>query len=482
MTRRNILVVTDDSLGARMAGPAIRAWNIAEVLAADHDVRLASTRSATSSSPLFAVCDGSGARLRGLAEGMDVIVLQGFTLYAHPWLADLGAHLVLDMYDPVHLEMLEGAQDRPTGSQNHELTRGLNALRIQFERGDFFLCASERQRDLWLGYMSALGRVNFATYAQDNTLRKLIAVAPFGIDRTPPTVEPRAIKGIVPGISEGDTVLLWAGGVYNWFDPVTLIEAVGDLAATVPQLRLVFLGTKHPSLHDLSTTTLQQARNTAERCGLLGKHVFFLEGWVPYAERGRYLADADIGVSSHLLHVETAFSFRTRMLDYLWAGLPIVCTEGDEFARIVAEDGLGRVVGAQDRDGWVRALRELLADPAELRRCRAAADRTAEQFHWRVSLAPLVEYCADPWRAADSRGSLRPIGRVARWGSRIDDRLSHWRAVLSSEGIRGLAVRAIRAPIKMVVRPVLRHLPGRVKARVQALPDHQRARIRRLVG
>ena len=55
--------------------------------------------------------------------------------------------------------------------QNHELTRGLDALRVQFDRGDFFLCASERQRDLWLGHMSALGRVNFATYAQDNTLR-----------------------------------------------------------------------------------------------------------------------------------------------------------------------------------------------------------------------------------------------------------------------------------------------------------------------
>jgi len=292
--RQNILIITDDFLGERMAGPAIRAWNIAQVLSADHDVRLASTRRAEASSPHFAVCDGSGQMLPGLARGMDVILLQGFTLRAHPWLATTGARLVMDMYDPVHLEMLEGAQDRPRGVQNHELTRGLDALRIQFDRGDFFLCASERQRDLWLGHMSALGRVNFATYAQDNTLRKLIAVAPFGIDATPPPADQRAIKGVVPGIGPDDTVLLWAGGVYNWFDPVTLIDAVGDLAAELPQLRLVFMGTQHPSLQDLSTTTLRAAMDVARRRGLLDKHVFFLKGWVPYAERGRYLTESRI--------------------------------------------------------------------------------------------------------------------------------------------------------------------------------------------
>ena len=343
---------------------------------------------------------------------MDVILLQGFTLRAHPWLATTGARLVMDMYDPVHLEILEGAQGSSTVARNDELAGGLEALRVQFEHGDFFLCASERQRDLWLGYMSALGRVNFATYEQDSTLRKLIDLAPFGIDAAPPLADGEigAIKGVIDGIGPDDTVLLWAGGVYNWFDPLTLIDAVGDLAVELPTLRLLFMGTKHPSLDDLSTTVLRQAIELAERRGLLGKHVFFREGWVPYQERGRYLADADIGVSTHVLHVETAFSFRTRMLDYLWAGLPIVCTEGDEFAGIVEREGLGRVVAPGDRAGWAGALRELLADPAELAACRAASVRTAERFRWPRALAPLVAYCADPWRAPDSGRTGRPVG------------------------------------------------------------------------
>ncbi|MGS0687137.1 glycosyltransferase family 4 protein [Nakamurella sp. GG22] len=469
MRRQQILIVTDDTLGERMAGPAIRAWNIAEALAADHDVRLASTRKAEASSPRFAVCDGSGEMLAGLARGMDVIVLQGFTLRAHPWLAGLGAHLVMDMYDPIHLEILEGAQDSGHPQRQRELAGGLEALRVQFVHGDFFLCASERQRDLWLGYLSALGRVNFATYAQDSTLRKLIDLAPFGIDPAPPLPPGArgAIKGVIDGIGPDDTVLLWAGGVYNWFDPVTLIDAVGDLADELPNLRLLFMGTKHPSLDDLSTTVLRQGVARAEERGLLGTHVFFREGWVPYAERGAFLADADIGVSTHVLHVETAFSFRTRMLDYLWAGLPIICTEGDEFAGIVERERLGRVVGERDRDGLAAAIRSVLADPAELARCHEAVAATAERFHWERTLEPLVRYCADPWRAADTEGPQRPVGSLSMVGSRLDDRLAFAREYLRVNGIGRLLTVGARRTVVALGRPIARLLPAGLRARLR---------------
>ena len=62
--------------------------------------------------------------------------------------------------------------------------------------------------------------------------------------------------------------------------------------------------------------------------------MFFNEGWVDYDDRQNYLLESDIGVSTHLDHIETAFSFRTRILDYLWASLPIVATAGDSFADI----------------------------------------------------------------------------------------------------------------------------------------------------
>ena len=86
---------------------------------------------------------------------------------------------------------------------------------------------------------------------------------------------------------------------------------------------------------------------------------------MPYERRQDFLLDADVGVSTHLLHLETAYSFRTRMLDYLWAGLPVVTTTGDGFAELVAEHGIGRTVPPADVDALAGALEELLGDDDE---------------------------------------------------------------------------------------------------------------------
>ena len=43
-----------------------------------------------------------------------------------------------------------------------------------------------------------------------------------------------ALKGVVPGIGADDKVILWGGGIYNWFDPLTLIRAVDRLRQRRP--------------------------------------------------------------------------------------------------------------------------------------------------------------------------------------------------------------------------------------------------------
>jgi hypothetical protein len=106
-------------------------------------------------------------------------------------------------------------------------------------------------------------------------------------------------------------------------------------------------------------------------------------------------------VSTHFEHAETAFSFRTRILDYLWCRLPILSTEGDAFAELIAQEGLGLVVPPEDVDAVCDGLRTLLAKPSAAEDCRANIDRLRPSYRWSVALAPLAEYCAHPNRAAD---------------------------------------------------------------------------------
>ena len=122
---------------------------------------------------------------------------------------------------------------------------------------------------------------------------------------------------------------------------------------------------------------------------------------MPFDDRAGYLRDADIGVSTHLDHVETAFSFRTRLLDYLWAGLPVVATRGDSFAPLIEQRGVGRTVEALDVAGLEAALAELLLDPAAAAEAQDASRTLAAEMTWAQNLGPLLDFCRRAHRAPD---------------------------------------------------------------------------------
>lgn len=397
-----VVVATGDVLGDRIAGPAIRAWQIAEVLAAaGHEVQLVTILECAAASDRFTVRHVEDRDLRELEAWCDTLIFQGSLMHEHQWLRDSPKPLVVDVYDPFQLELLEQARDEGEQRRRDIVHNAVVVLNDQLRRGDFFLCASEKQRDLWIGSLAALGRVNTATYDGDETLRELIAVAPFGLDATPPARTAPGVKGVVDGIGPQDKLLLWGGGIYNWFDPLTLIRAVEILAGQRDDVRLFFMGLAHPNPRVPTMRMAVAAERLAAELGLLGRSVFFNQGWVPYGERANVLLDADLGVSTHLDHVETAYSFRTRLLDCLWAGLPQVATRGDSLAELIDAEGLGLTVPPGDPGALAAAIGRLLDDAGLAASARTAAARVAAGFTWPTVLAPLVAFCADPHRAPD---------------------------------------------------------------------------------
>lgn len=404
-----VLVVTPDTLGEKMAGPAIRAFEIARALNRSADVHLVSTVGSTLPDPGFPVEYVDEARLRALIRTHDVLVMQGHIMTTFPWIADTDIVIVSDLYDPMQLEILEHGKDFEPEDRIEHSRSTVDALSFQIERADYMVCASEKQRDLWLGHLGALCRINPLTYDQDQSLRALLDVVPFGIQDQHPVQKRRAIKGAVEGISADDKVILWGGGIYNWFDPLTLIRAVARLAPTRPDLKLFFLGLQHPNPNVPAMQMVTDAMSLADELGVKDRSVFFNKEWVRYDERADYLLDADLGVSTHFDHVETAFSFRTRILDYLWAGLPIVSTEGDTFAGLVAEHELGRVVAPEDEAGLAEALEHVLYDDTAHRLYRDNVAGFKESMTWSRVLEPLVAFCTAPAHAADyGKGIIVP--------------------------------------------------------------------------
>lgn len=420
MTR--VLIITGDPIGPRMAGPAIRAWNMARVLSRDHEVVLVTTTRLERIEAGFRcelVQPGEDAAFAGLHDWAEVVIFQGHALDQFDALRTSAKYLVADIYDPMHLEMLEQGRELARPTWELRVGTATRVLNDQLALADFFVCASERQRLFYLGQLAGLGRVNPANYEHDPHLRGLLDVVPFGLDATPPVHSRGCLRGVVPGIGETDRILLWGGGVYSWFDPKSLIRAVAALAKRRNDVRVFFLGTRHPGVEEMGI--VRESFELARELKVLDSAVFFNETWVDYEDRHNFLAEANAGVSTHMSHVETTFSFRTRILDYLWAGLPMVVTEGDSFAELVRAEGLGVVVPAGDVAALESAIETVLYDDAFAASARKNVHRVRGQFEWEQVLRPLLDFVSSPHHAADQarsredrsagRARLKPYGR-----------------------------------------------------------------------
>lgn len=394
------LILTDDRLGPAMAGPAIRAFELARAIARHGDVTLASTQplGELEATP-FPVLSVPPEGLVAIAREHDVIVTGGLLLAQVPALAGLGKYLVLDLYAPLLLEDLEhlrgqGGIGRYLYAEHHRQVGWM------MRQADFFLCASDRQRDYYLGRLCALGRLAPGAPPVD----RLIGIVPFGLQATPPVPGAPQLRGVLPGIGEEDVVFLWGGGLWEWLDPLTPIRAAAALGAELPELKLVFLAGRSPNPTTPAMPMADQARALAAELGLLGSRVAFAEAWIPYEARGSLLLEADAGITAHQDTLETRFAYRTRVLDYLWAELPVIASRGDVLGDRVERDGLGLACDVGDVEGWAAALRRMGAGAGFREACRSRIRGVKPRYTWEEAVAPLVRYLEAPAHAARPEG------------------------------------------------------------------------------
>ncbi len=405
--QRSILIIASDVVKKEMAGPAIRVWNFARVLSEHMHVILAVPNDTDLEPDSFTIKKYTDeASLRDLMEGVDLILTGGTTFSRYRCIKDSDKYLIMDIYDPYNLAALAEYSNEPMENRLkvHKLVH--ENLNEQFYHGDYFICASERQRDFWLGMAAALDRVNPYSYQWDPTLKKMIDVVPFGLPSHGPMHTRQVLKGKIKGIREDDFVLLWGGGIYNWFDPLTLIRAMAKIGEARQDIKLFFMGIQHPNPEVKELQLAAESVSLAKKLGVFEKNVFFNFGWVPYEDRQNYLLESDAGIITHPEQIETRFSFRTRMLDYLWAELPIISTEGDSLSELIQKKDLGVVVAAQDMAGIQSAIIRLADDRSFYSRCKKNIGNIKPQYQWEKVCRPLLAFCNDPVFSAYRKHSM----------------------------------------------------------------------------
>lgn len=369
-----ILLVCPEPLGhGHPAGIGIRFIEIARVLREDgHDVTVLSPDGGPvegcNTAPI-----SPEALLHG-SEKSDVLVVQGHAAN------DVFAHArpiptVVDLYDPYIIENLNYFESRGAEVYTHDHATLMQSLL----RGDLFLCASEAQRLFYLGALLAVGRLNPLAYRADPSLENLVRIAPFGV-HPPRAVAPR------------DTHDLLFGGIYDWYDPVLAIDAVAAARREIPDVTLTFSTHPNPDL----TPQGRHAEALAHAKRVHATDFIRFEPWTAYGRRSEFFDRFGGAVMTFGDSLETQLAMRTRIYDYLWAGLPVITSSAPGTDELLEQHTAGVVI----RDNAVESFTNAIVDFFRNADMRAALVDGTQRFvathQWRDTLAPLLAFCRKP--------------------------------------------------------------------------------------
>lgn len=351
---RVMLVCPEPLAHGQPAGVGIRFLEMARVLRADgHDVTILAP-------------DILGLHAESLidtSKRSDVAVLQGHIANAFFQHVAEPIPTVVDLYDPFIIENLHYFAERGAEVFQHDHFTLMTSL----ARGDFFLCASEAQRMFYLGLLLASGRLHPELFEDDPDLHSLLAIAPFGV----PPARTHAQRT--------DSLDILFGGIYDWYDPITAIEAV----ALIPNATLTF--THHPNPGLTPQGKLGEAMQHARAKG----YTFVrFEPWAPYEQRAEFFERFALALLTFPRSIETDLSMRTRIYDYLWCGLPIVTSSAPGTDEILERYDCGIVV----RETSPRAFADAILCVNRTQR----SDAFVNDHQWDRTLAPLREFCRAP--------------------------------------------------------------------------------------
>lgn len=441
-----LLILCPDLIGPCMAAPGARYHELARVLSRNARVTLATPEPNTLPLPGVERALLTEQTAGPLCEGADAVLIQGHLMARFPALAKVRVPLIVDLYDPMILEGLHLFPDRSLERRQYSHERLLALSLQQLHMGDYFLVANRTQADFYLGMLAAVNRVSPVWAARGQDARGLMGIVPCGIPSEVPRASAPVLKGVREGIPADASVILWNGGLWDWMDPLTAIRAMQRVHAVRPEARLVLWGTQRPGADHQPHAVADQARALAEELGLLDRVVFF-EEWVPYAERGAWLAEADLGLSLARPSLESRYAHRARLLDCLWGGLPAVASPGDPLAARLKRDGTGVTVRAGDPDRLASILIELLADPARRAAMRERIAAVRPRHTWERAAAPLVRWLENP-RKDETRGRLDflgPLASLLAGENRVVGPLVRTGVNLARHGVWDTLVKASRA-------------------------------------
>ncbi|MBX3130093.1 MAG: glycosyltransferase [Polyangiaceae bacterium] len=268
-------------------------------------------------------------------------------------------------------------------------------------RADRFSTCSRAQRLALIGQLGLFGRLT-----AKNDGYELVAAVPNSIDDD----ELAYFADIAREQRRPSSAfrLLWSGGFNTWADPRGLFAALEAAMSQLPQLSFVSTGGGIAGHHAGGYAEFERAVARSRY-----RSRFELSGWVQTRELHGYYQAADAAILVDRFSYEGTLGARTRMLDWLAASLPIVCTRLTEISLELEQRGLALAVEPGDVTGLRDAIARLVNEPAFAHEMGARGRQYAErELVASVQLEPVLAWAARPARAPDGehRAAVGAVG------------------------------------------------------------------------
>ncbi len=370
------------------SGPSIRNWEIAKALSRrGHKVTIAErghSEDYTKNEIKFIKWDEKD--LKDISKRFDVALIQESHAVSSYFDKLENIPTIVNLTIPISIE---AAADQIKNKKDFFISDGVVPTIISLLKGDFFFCASERQKHFYMGMLNLLGRINPHTYN-----KRLIDIVPVAAPVEIPKIKENIIKGkIVP---KNKRIILWPSSIFSWFDAITAIEAMKVVSKKVKDAVMVFVGADNPNIDIMTKKNVKSAKKKAKELGLLNKKVYFMD-WLPYEKRTNMYLESEFAVVTYPIGPETEMSFRTRIIDCLWGRLPVICTKGDSVAEIIENEGLGATVEEKNPKELAEKIIEFLTNKQKLKRTSKRVDKfIKEKMNWDVVIKPIDRFCKNP--------------------------------------------------------------------------------------
>ena len=307
--------------------------------------------------------------------------------------------LILDGYVPIHIEMSARNSDnldREYDAFNFENKIWTKALR----RGDILLCANEAQKKFYTGVMAQVGRINPITYGDED----LIQIVPYGIYREKAVAKHDPVSKLVK--NKKAFKLLWFGGIYPWFDLTNLLEAVKNANKTTP-IELIMVGVKNPfNQHPDFIKRYEEVMDYIKNNNM--DEIVHITDWVKFEDRAEWYLGSDAVVLINNIGMENTLAWRTRLVDYVWADLPIVTNGGDPMSDILEANKAVYILPDLDAKTIEKEIIKISKDKETLKQVSANLSKVRKLFYWDKVTENLSKLIFKGYKPADA-GFLKEV-------------------------------------------------------------------------